>query len=126
MIIVISLTIVAVVFIFMELEFSWSAVPIKENPHALLGVITAGLCLLQLCIALMRCGPTHPRRSIFNWIHWLVGNSTYILAIVTIFFAVDLNKAQLPKEMDWILVGFVGFHFFVHLIFNFFELLQSR
>eukprot|EP00096_Caligus_rogercresseyi_P002503 TRINITY_DN1465_c0_g1_i2.p1 TRINITY_DN1465_c0_g1~~TRINITY_DN1465_c0_g1_i2.p1 ORF type:complete len:658 (-),score=127.14 TRINITY_DN1465_c0_g1_i2:80-2053(-) len=118
MIAVINLTIVGVVLIFMELEFTWSAVPIRDNPHALLGIITTGLVILQLCIALLRCGPSSPKRPLFNWVHWFLGNSAYILALVTIFFAVDLDKALLPKEMDWILVSFVGFHFFVHLTFN--------
>lgn len=66
----------------------------------------------------MRPAPSSPRRPLFNWLHWLVGNSAHILAIVTIFFAVPQSKAQLPEWMDWILVAFVAFYVFMHLILS--------
>ena len=53
----------------------WTEVPIAENPHALLGVICAGLCFMQPLIALTRCHPDHRRRPLFNWVHWFVGNA---------------------------------------------------
>ena len=47
------------------------------------------------------------------------GNSAQILGIVCIFYAVDLSKAQLPRpETDWLLVGFVAFHFITHLLMS--------
>jgi cytochrome b561 len=89
------------------------------NPHALLGFITVGLCFLQPFLALVRCAPSHRHRAVFNWLHWLVGNSAQILAIVCIFYAVDLDKAQLPRpETDWLLVAFVAFHFLSHLLLS--------
>jgi hypothetical protein len=49
----------------------------------------------------------------------LSGNSAQILGIVCIFYAVDLSKAQLPRpETDWLLVGFVAFHFITHLLMS--------
>ena len=53
----------------------WTEIPITENPHALLGVICAGLCFMQPLIAMTRCHPDHRRRPIFNWVHWFVGNA---------------------------------------------------
>ena len=47
------------------------------------------------------------------------GNVAQILAVVCIFYAVDLPKAELPRpETDWLLVAFVAFHFLTHLILS--------
>ena len=58
------------------------------------------------------------RRALFNWLHWFVGNSAQIVGIVAIFFAVDLDKAQLPRETDWLLTAFVIFHALIHIIMS--------
>ena len=46
-----------------------------------------GLCLLcaflQPLMALARPGPTAPRRNIFNWAHWAVGNLALLLGQVS-------------------------------------------
>ena len=112
-----GLTIAGVILIFMELR-GWTKIPITENPHALLGCITTGLCFMQPFIALMRCHPDHKNRSIFNWVHWFVGNCAQIVGIVAIFFAVELDKAELPRETDYLLIAFVAFHFIMHLILS--------
>lgn len=39
-------------------------------------------------------------------------------SVVTIFFAVKLTKAELPKWFDWILVAFVGFHVVIHVVLS--------
>lgn len=46
------------------------------------------------------------------------GNVAHILAIVSIFFAVKLGKAELPEWMDFILVAYVAFHVIIHLIYS--------
>ena len=40
------------------------------------------------------------------------------MGIVTIFFAVELDKAKLPRETDYLLIAFVIFHAFIHLILS--------
>ena len=40
------LTLVAFVLIFIELNIEWTKIPIKDNPHALLGCITTGTLTL--------------------------------------------------------------------------------
>ena len=50
--------------------------------------------------------------------HWFVGNGAHITGIVTIFFAVQLDKSELPKETDSLLIAFVIFHALVHLIMS--------
>ena len=55
----------------------WTEIAITEKggPHAILGIVCAGLCFMQPLIAMMRCHPDHRRRSIFNWAHWFIGNA---------------------------------------------------
>lgn len=76
----------------------------------MLGCITTGLCFIQPFMALLRCHPGTPKRPIFNWLHWFVGNAAHIIGIVAIFFAVDLSKAELPKETDYLLVSHARSH----------------
>lgn len=40
------------------------------------------------------------------------------VSVVTIFFAVKLNKAELPEWFDWIMVAFVAFHVIMHLVLS--------
>lgn len=109
-----ALTIAGFIIIFIEID-GWSA---ERNPHAILGVITTIICFIQPIGALFRPAPNSKNRPYFNWGHWFGGNVAHILAIVTIFFAVKLTKAELPEWMDWILVAYVAFHVIMHLIFS--------
>ncbi|GLV40393.1 uncharacterized protein CBL_04193 [Carabus blaptoides fortunei] len=115
-----ALTVTGFILIFVELK-SWSS---ERNPHAILGMITTIICFLQPIGAYFRPHPGTPKRSLFNWIHWLGGNVAHILGIVTIFFAVKLNKAELPDWLDWILVAFVAFHVLMHLVLSLMSWLQ--
>lgn len=108
------LTMAGFVIIFVEIG-GWSQV---DNPHAILGVVTTVLCFLQPIGAYFRPHPGTKHRPLFNWIHWLSGNLAHIIAIVAIFFAVKLQKAEIPEWLDFILVAFVAFHVFMHLIFS--------
>lgn len=74
----------------------------------------------------MRCHPGTPKRPIFNWLHWFVGNAAHILGIVAIFYAVDLDKAELPKETDFLLIAFVAFHFLMHLTLSLMMCVSDR
>lgn len=109
-----ALTTVAFILIFVELK-AWSS---ENNPHAILGCIVTALCFAQPIAAFFRPHPGTPKRPIFNWIHWFGGNAAHIIAIVTIFFAVKLSKAELPDWFDWILVAFVAFHVIMHLVLS--------
>ncbi|CRL00019.1 CLUMA_CG013306, isoform A [Clunio marinus] len=109
-----ALTLAAFVIIFVEIK-GWSSV---DNPHAILGTITTVICFFQPIGAFFRPHPGSKKRPLFNWTHWLGGNLAHILAIVTIFFAVKLGKAELPEWMDFILVAYVVFHVIVHFIYS--------
>jgi len=91
---------------------------IMHNPHAIMGFVTVGLAFIQPFLALLRCSPTHRNRWIFNWAHWFIGNAAQILGILCIFFATSLEKAQLPAETDFLVIGWVAFHFLTHIIMS--------
>jgi hypothetical protein len=107
-----SLTVVAYILIFVELD-GWNF-----SYHAVLGTITTIFCFIQPIGAFFRPGPAHQKRPVFNWLHFLGGNVAHILSIVTIFFAASLVKAELPTFVDFILVAYVLFQAFMHLIFS--------
>ncbi|XP_012535787.1 putative ferric-chelate reductase 1 homolog [Monomorium pharaonis] len=116
-----SMTLAAFVIIFVELG-TWSS----ETIHASVGLATTILCFIQPFMAAMRPHPGAPRRALFNWAHWFVGNVAKICALIALFFAVRLNKAKLPDWVDWILTAFVVFHVLTHLILTFLGCASDR
>ena len=55
-----------------------------------------------------------------NELHWFVGNSAYVLAICSIFLAVELPSAELKgKFVDVMLIIYIAVHVIVHLILTF-------
>lgn len=72
------LTILAFIIIFAELG-GWTSVPTGSNPHALIGLFTTLLAFIQPIMAYFRPHPGTPKRYIFNWAHWFVGNAAHIL-----------------------------------------------
>lgn len=79
-----SMTIGAFVIIFVELG-TWSS----ETIHASVGLATTILCFIQPFMAAMRPHPGAPRRALFNWAHWFVGNVAKICACKFIHIAVN-------------------------------------
>ncbi|KAL0118629.1 hypothetical protein PUN28_009358 [Cardiocondyla obscurior] len=116
-----SMTIAAFVIIFVELG-TWSS----ETIHASVGLATTILCFIQPFMAAMRPHPGAPRRALFNWAHWFVGNVAKICALIALFFAVRLNKAKLPDWVDWILTAYVVFHVLTHLVLTFLGCVSDR
>lgn len=110
-----GLTVAGFILIVYYLQ-GWTKIKPKQNPHAILGVITTGLCFIQPFMALCRCSPGHKNRPIFNWLHWFVGNSAQILGITAIFFGFELVDA--PEWTTFILIIFIAFHCVVHLILS--------
>jgi len=73
------LTVASFVIIFVEID-GWTAVPTSTNPHAIIGCFATGLTFIQPFMAAFRPAPDSPKRFIFNWSHWLVGNVAHTLA----------------------------------------------
>lgn len=109
------LTMAGAILIFYDVG-GWVSGP--SQTHALLGIATTILCFVQPIGAALRPHPGSSKRPLFNWLHWLIGNAAHICAIVTIFFAVQLSKAELPEFVDWILVAYVAFYVAVHLLLS--------
>lgn len=70
-----SMTMAAFIIIWVEIG-EWSS----ETIHASLGVVTTILTFIQPIMAALRPHPDTPRRQLFNWSHWLVGNAAHISA----------------------------------------------
>ncbi|KAG1668403.1 putative ferric-chelate reductase 1 [Nymphon striatum] len=113
MVLTVLLTASAFIVIFVDIG---GLSQVGKNPHPYLGIATTALCMIQPFLALCRCAPDDSKRPIFNWLHWFIGNAAQILGVVTIFFAVELAKANLPQYFDWILVAFILFHLLFHMI----------
>ena len=74
----------------------------------------------QPIMAYFRPHPDTSRRWVFDWLHWFVGNSAFLMAICTLFLAVDLGAAKLSgKNIEVALLIFVVVHVIVHLILTF-------
>lgn len=97
-----ALTIAAVVLIFIELG-GWSS---EDNPHAILGMITAIVCFLQPIGALFRPAPTSSKRPIFNWLHWLGGNVAHICASEFYELSQSLFGFYFQDPVTSMIVGF--------------------
>jgi len=117
MVITWSLTVASFVIIFVELD-GWTSVPVYKNPHAVIGCFATGLTFIQPFMASLRPDPDSPKRFIFNWTHWLVGNIAHTLATTCIFLAVDLDKASIPKWVNWLLVTYVVIHAITHIVLS--------
>lgn len=70
-----SMTIAGFVVIFVQIG-TWSS----ETIHASVGLLTTILSFIQPFMAALRPHPGTPRRPLFNWAHWFVGNSAHICA----------------------------------------------
>ncbi|XP_023332869.1 putative ferric-chelate reductase 1 homolog [Eurytemora carolleeae] len=89
-----------------------------NNPHPFLGLLVLALVSIQPLVALFRPSADTSYRWVFNWAHWFIGNSTHVIAILTMFFAIGLPKAGLPTEVTWMLVFYVGWYLVTHVVLS--------
>ena len=109
-------TIAGVAIIFYDLRgWPYSLMFIMTNPHPVLGLATLALTVIQPLIAMCRPSPVSPLRWIFNWSHWLVGNCAQVIAILAIFFGIEL-VTDLERMVTWVVVSYVGFHVVTHTL----------
>jgi hypothetical protein len=66
----------------------------------------------------LRPSLTNSKRPIFNFLHFSFGNIAHVLALITIFFSVDLIGANIPGWTTWILVAFVVYYVIMHIVFT--------
>ncbi|XP_060594887.1 putative ferric-chelate reductase 1 isoform X2 [Ruditapes philippinarum] len=110
MFVVLLCVIIAFVAIFYEIGgFSQiSADPGKEytKAHPYLGIIVTCLTLLNPIMALFRPPVDHQHRPIFNWAHFSVGTAAHIIAVVTIFFGINLSKAKVDEYAKDVMIAY--------------------
>lgn len=71
------LTVAGVVLIYLEVG-GFSTGPAFN--HAILGLATLILTIIQPLGAYFRPHPDSSQRPIFNWLHWFFGNAAHIVA----------------------------------------------
>lgn len=123
MVMVLLLTAAGFIIIFIEIEEfrgPEDGAEFYDKSHPILGTIVMALVLLNPLMALLRCNPKSDYRVIFNWLHWFVGTSAFVLAVITIFFGMRLRLMQLLLPDDnwvtYVMAGYTGFHVFASLV----------
>ncbi|XP_044196405.1 putative ferric-chelate reductase 1 [Thunnus albacares] len=103
---VMSLTLAATAIAFI-LSFiyakDWSG-----GAHPVLGCLVMILSFLQPILALLRCGPQHTLRFLFNWTHALNAVAIKILAVAAICTGLTLIDNTLGQWLIKVMGGFVG------------------
>ena len=115
------LSIAAVILVMVEAKLDPLALSsLRINAHPVIGLLCVLLAILQPIMAALRPHPRADRRPLFNWAHWVVGNSSYLLGLVAMFLAGGLAKANLMDNSwwTWILMTFVIVHFLVHIVLS--------
>ncbi|KAM7390892.1 hypothetical protein PAMA_008882 [Pampus argenteus] len=111
--VVMNLTVAATTIAFI-LSFSY-AKDWSGGAHPVLGCLVMILSFLQPILALLRCGPQHPLRFLFNWTHALNAVVIKILAVAAIFSGLMLiDNKWLIKVMG----GFVGWEALFYILFE--------
>jgi len=126
---VVVLSIAAVILILVEAQVEPLKMEnLKINSHPVMGLICVILTLIQPFMATFRPHPGTKNRPLFNMAHWAVGNSAHIFAIVALFLAGSLAKANLAtiSWWSWLLLAYIIIHFLVHIVFTFIMAKEER
>ncbi|XP_061177011.1 putative ferric-chelate reductase 1 homolog [Saccostrea echinata] len=84
--------------------------------HPALGISVMALTVVNPVMALFRCSPGHKYREVFHYSHMFVGTSAQILAAVTIYFGVNLEKSDTPEEVSYIVITYIATYVIIELI----------
>ncbi|XP_058493572.1 putative ferric-chelate reductase 1 isoform X2 [Solea solea] len=106
----VAATIVAFILSFSYVK-AWS-----EGPHSVLGCLVMILSFLQPIIALLRCGPQHPLRFLFNWSHALNSVVIKALAVAAIFTGLKMIDSTPNQWLMKVMGGFVGWEALFYII----------
>ncbi|XP_047424435.1 putative ferric-chelate reductase 1 [Mugil cephalus] len=111
---VMSVTVAATVIAFI-LSFSyvqgWS-----EGAHPVLGCLVMILTFLQPIVALLRCGPQHPLRFLFNWSHAFNAVTIKALAVAAIFTGLRLIDSTMDRWLVKVMGGFTGWEALLYVL----------
>ncbi|XP_063768738.1 putative ferric-chelate reductase 1 isoform X1 [Eleginops maclovinus] len=111
-----SVTVAATVFAGI-LSFSyvkaWSG-----GAHPVLGCLVIILSVIQPILALLRCGPEHPWRFLFNWSHAFNGVAIKALAVAATFTGLKIIDSTLDQWLIKVMGGAVGWEAFIYILFE--------
>uniref|UniRef100_A0A8C6TU01 Ferric-chelate reductase 1 n=1 Tax=Neogobius melanostomus TaxID=47308 RepID=A0A8C6TU01_9GOBI len=99
---------VAATIIAFILAFSYARTWSGSGAHPVLGCLVMILSLLQPLGALLRCGPQHPKRFLFNWSHALNALAIKALSVAAIFTGLKLIDSSESQWLMKVMGGFVG------------------
>ncbi|XP_054152847.1 putative ferric-chelate reductase 1 homolog [Oppia nitens] len=112
-----SLMLSALILILLSSVSIWIHVgTFTMGPHQWFGLASIVIIILNPIGALFRPKPESPKRWIFNWLHFLLGNTGHISAIVALVLAYYLPALQMSQIYLWILIIYILFHVTSHLI----------
>jgi len=101
---------------------SWESVTREGGAHPPVGLASLLLAVTNPLMALARPHPGDTYRWLFNWAHWLVGNSAHVLALVAVYLASlvfpPLSSPAATAAWSWTLLAYVIFHVTVHLVLS--------
>ena len=112
------LTVTSVVIIFIEKGTDPLKLPaIKNNAHALIGLITSILCFIQPFMAFIRPDPDHDKRWIFNYGHWFVGTAAMALSVAAMILVTDFQGYNFEKDSTLLatIITFAVFYGAMHI-----------
>uniref|UniRef100_A0A3Q2WLW8 Putative ferric-chelate reductase 1 n=1 Tax=Haplochromis burtoni TaxID=8153 RepID=A0A3Q2WLW8_HAPBU len=95
----VAATIIAFILVFVHSQ-DWSG-----GAHPVLGCLVMILSLIQPIGALLRCGPQHHLRYLFNWTHFLNAVVIKSIAVAAIFTGLD----RIDSDDGWLLKVMGGF-----------------
>ncbi|KAK7508306.1 hypothetical protein BaRGS_00000545, partial [Batillaria attramentaria] len=78
--------------------------------HPPLGIFVLLLTLANPIMAFFRPGPKAANRHVFNWMHWGVGVLAWILASLTMFIGLDLQRTHAPPEAVHVMLVWGVYH----------------
>lgn len=113
----VAASVVAFILPFCHLK-AWSG-----GVHPVLGCLLMILSVLQSSFALLRCGPQHPLRFVFNWSHAVSGAVIRVLAVSAVFTGLDVMDRSSERWLMKVMGGFVGWETLLYVLL---ELWKSR
>ncbi|XP_041670638.1 putative ferric-chelate reductase 1 [Cheilinus undulatus] len=103
-------TIIAFILPFAHVK-GWSG-----GAHPVLGCLVMILSFIQSILALLRCGPQHQWRFLFNWTHALNGVGIKALSVAGIFTGLKLIDSSVDQWLMKVMGGFVGWEVLFHIL----------
>ncbi|XP_029979757.1 putative ferric-chelate reductase 1 [Sphaeramia orbicularis] len=112
MCVTVAATVIAFILSFSSVK-GWSG-----GAHPVLGCLVMILSLLQPMVALLRCGPQHPLRFLFNWSHVLNAVVIKALAVAAIFTGLQRVDSSSDQWLIKVMGGFVGWETLLFILLD--------